>query len=146
MGWPSCVAGLNCHCCERVEHELGVRKSRRKCDAQALEAARFIDKTVDHEGIGVDRAGREIGAHNVIRPGCIEAGDGAAGGGIGVARKRVLQEPAFGQPHMQISGIGNPAAPSVRDLGILIFKRIPHDHGAETAVLGQRDLRERGLA
>jgi hypothetical protein len=60
-----------------------------------LKAAGLIDKAADHQCVGVDGTGREVGAHNVIRPWRFKSGGGASGGGFRVARQLVLHDPAL---------------------------------------------------
>ena len=67
---------------ERAENKLGLRKRLREDDAESLEAAGLIDKAVDHEGVGINCAGIEVRADDVVGPGRLKMRSIASGVGI----------------------------------------------------------------
>ena len=90
---------------ERVQHKFRLRELRRKEDGERLEAACLTDKPMNHEGIGIDCAGRDVGPYDVIRPGRLDMRDIARGSRAVGPGKRVLEDPALRQANMQINGI-----------------------------------------
>src|ERR1700722_5243011 len=90
---------------------------------------------MNHEGVGVERTGIEIGPHDGIRPGGFNRGAGCSLGILRGAHERVLQHPASRQTDVQVDGVDHSPIPNAADLGILVLKRVADDDGAETAVL-----------
>src|ERR1035437_619759 len=74
--WPELPLG------ERIQHKLPLCELGRKQDRQRLEAAGLIHKPVNHKGIGIDCAGRDVGPYDVIRPGRVDVRDVARGSRI----------------------------------------------------------------
>ena len=123
---------------ERAEQEFRLCKLLRKNNGQVFEVASYVDKAMDHDGIGVEIVRDKMRSYDEVRPGCIGTST-VHGSGFHDTRKRILEYPIFRSAYVQINGVCQPAGPYCWSVRILIRRRRPHHHDSEMSVLRQVD-------